>query len=79
MQKIAKIFKNGASQAVRLPKEFRFEGDTVLLEKEGDKVIISPAKRNWNEFIAAMKNETDPIIRPVDDLPQERDWKSFDK
>jgi antitoxin VapB len=40
--KRAKIFKTGRSQAVRLPKEFRFEGDTVLIRHEGSAVILEP-------------------------------------
>jgi antitoxin VapB len=40
----AKLFLNGRSQAVRLPKEFRFEGQTeVRIERDGDRVILSPA------------------------------------
>ena len=43
---VAKLFTNGGSQAVRLPKAFRFEGASeVLLKKDGDSVIISPRKR----------------------------------
>lgn len=38
----AKIFKTGRSQAVRLPKEFRFDGDTVLIRHEGSAVILEP-------------------------------------
>lgn len=38
----AKIFQHGGSQAVRLPKAFRFEGTEVLIEKHGDKVILKP-------------------------------------
>ena len=41
----AKIFKHGGSQAVRLPKEFRFEVDEVDVRKEGDAVILEPPKR----------------------------------
>jgi antitoxin VapB len=42
----AKLFLNGRSQAVRLPKAFRFEGiSEVLIERDGDRVIISPGKR----------------------------------
>ncbi len=41
----AKLFENGRSQAVRLPKEFRFEGDQVMIRKEGDAVILEPIKR----------------------------------
>lgn len=38
----AKIFQHGGSQAVRLPKAFRFEGTEVLVEKHGDEVILKP-------------------------------------
>jgi antitoxin VapB len=38
----AKLFKHGGSQAVRLPKEFRFEGTEVLIEKHGDEVVLKP-------------------------------------
>jgi antitoxin VapB len=38
----AKIFQHGGSQAVRLPKAFRFEGKEVLIEKNGDEVVLKP-------------------------------------
>jgi virulence-associated protein VagC len=41
----AKLFRNGRSQAVRLPKEFRFPGDEVTLRREGDAVVIEPVRR----------------------------------
>ena len=44
----AKLFRNGRSQAVRLPKEFRFPGDEVTLRREGDSVVMEPVrKRAW--------------------------------
>jgi len=42
----AKVFWTGRSQAVRLPKEFRFETDTVLVRRDGDRVILEP-DRGW--------------------------------
>ena len=42
METIAKLFKNGRSQAVRLPKEFRFKGAEVKIRKEGSKVVLEP-------------------------------------
>ena len=56
--KTAKLFTNGRSQAVRLPKEFRFEGDEVLIEKDETtgKVILSPKEpvrddnNGWGDF-----------------------------
>ncbi len=44
----AKLFSNGRSQAVRLPKEFRFKGSEVSVRREGDAVILEPLKlRAW--------------------------------
>ena len=44
----ARLFWNGRSQAVRLPQEFRFAGDEVVIRKEGDAVILEPvSKREW--------------------------------
>ena len=45
MESIVKLFKKGRSQAVRLPKAFRFKGSEVKIRKEGDKVILEPLKR----------------------------------
>ena len=41
----AKIFQNGRSQAVRLPKEFRFAGTEVSIRREGESVILEPVQR----------------------------------
>ena len=41
----AKLFRNGRSQAVRLPKEFRFEGEEVEVHREGERVILEPSRR----------------------------------
>lgn len=52
MMNAAKVFQNGDSQAVRLPKEFRFKTKEVLIRKEGDNVILMPlhdvTDRFWN-------------------------------
>ncbi len=49
----AKLFKTGGSQAVRLPKEYRFEDeDNVLIYRQGNRVILEPAEPAWSrEFI----------------------------
>jgi antitoxin VapB len=50
MEARAKIFKNGRSQAVRLPKQFRYEAKEVKITKIGDKVILEPLeKTHWPE------------------------------
>ncbi|MBC8256610.1 MAG: antitoxin [Candidatus Marinimicrobia bacterium] len=48
--KIAKLFMNGKSQAVRLPKEFRFKGDDVYIRKLGNIVMIYPKEDHWTFF-----------------------------
>lgn len=48
--KTAKLFMNGRSQAVRLPKAFRFEGDEALIHRDGDRVILTPKPRSWRDF-----------------------------
>jgi antitoxin VapB len=45
----AKLFKSGGSQAVRLPKQYRFERQReVLIHREGDRVILEPVRRSWS-------------------------------
>jgi len=54
----AKLFQNGRSQAVRLPKAFRFEGvSEVLIDRDGDRVILSPGKRPSIERLIAALDE----------------------
>jgi antitoxin VapB len=48
----AKLFMHGGSQAVRLPKEFRFEGKEVLIRKQGESVVLEPVKRDMAAFWA---------------------------
>ena len=47
----AKLFENGRSQAVRLPKECRFSGDEVNINKIGDIVILMPKGHQWESFL----------------------------
>ena len=58
----AKIFKNGQSQAVRLPKEFRFEGDFVYIKKSGNAVIMIPAKNSWDSLLQSLDNFSDDFM-----------------
>jgi antitoxin VapB len=51
MTKTAKLFRNGNSQAVRLPQEFRFQGDEVRIRKEGDAVILEPMASNVKAWL----------------------------
>ncbi|HHT9128409.1 MAG TPA: type II toxin-antitoxin system antitoxin VapB [Candidatus Wujingus californicus] len=60
--KTARVFKNGQSQAVRLPKEFRFEGDYVFIKKEGDAVILLPAKKTWDVLFNSLGKFSEDFI-----------------
>lgn len=51
----AKLFINGRSQAVRLPKKFRFEGDEVYIKKVGNAVILIPYHTPWNTLLDSLK------------------------
>jgi antitoxin VapB len=52
--KKAKLFKNGESQAVRLPKEFRFEGSEVLIKRVGNAVMLLPLTRSWDSLVESL-------------------------
>lgn len=52
--KTAKLFQNGKSQAVRLPREYRFEGKEVLIKKIGKNVVLIPKKDYWEELFASL-------------------------
>ena len=53
--KTAKLFKNGDSQAVRLPKEFRFAGDEVLIKRVGSAVVLLPKAKSWDTLIESLE------------------------
>ena len=51
METTVKLFTNGRSQAVRIPKPYRFEGVTeVILRRQGDALILVPARSSWESF-----------------------------
>ncbi len=56
--KTAKLFKNGKSQAVRLPKEFRFEGEEVYIKRLGPNVVLIPKEDPWQSLIRSLDQFT---------------------
>lgn len=50
----AKIFENGRSQAVRLPKEYRFRDEEVAINKIGDIVMLIPKDIKWSGFLDSL-------------------------
>lgn len=74
MAKVAKLFTNGRSQAVRLPAEFRFPGKEVFIERQGDVVILRPKPEGWDDFFAKASAVPEDFLADREDLPnQERD------
>ena len=69
--KTAKLFTHGGSQAVRLPKAFRFDGVEVRIRKEGDKVILEPVERDWAAFWATMDQLAEAAGEPFPDPPED--------
>ena len=71
----AKVFKNGRSQAIRLPKECRFSSDEVVVNKIGDIVILLPKQNKWDSFMKAIDMFSDDFMADgrTTDIVQEHD------
>jgi antitoxin VapB len=75
MMKTAKVFKQGNSQAVRLPKEFRFQEDEVYIRKSGDSVLLIPKKiERWKHVKACLGKFKGTFERGQADQFDARDW-----
>ena len=74
MPRTAKVFMTNRSQAVRLPKDFQFATDEVLIRKVGDDVILSPRPRDWKSYLESAPVASEAFMTEVEDLPvQERE------
>lgn len=74
----AKLFMTGRSQAVRLPKEFRFEGEEVLIKRVGNGVLLLPRNQEWANLLSAVYDHPDDFKFERDQgKQQERDWGDF--
>lgn len=71
----AKIFENGGSQAVRLPKEYRFDSNEVSVNKIGNIVLLSPKLDKWESVLQAIDMFSDDYMADgrADLRPQERE------
>lgn len=58
----AKLFQNGQSQAVRLPKEFRFEGSEVYIKKTANSVILIPLENPWASLFRGLEHFSDDFM-----------------
>ncbi|HXY25523.1 MAG TPA: hypothetical protein VEI73_12780 [Candidatus Acidoferrum sp.] len=76
---IAKLFRNGRSQAVRLPRDFRFEGDCVRVRRVPEGVLLEPIITDTKEWFAAMDRlGADPLLKSGRKQPRPQRRKFFD-
>ena len=76
--KTAKLFQNGQSQAVRLPKEFRFEDDHVFVKKTGNVVVLIPAKNSWETLMHSLDKFSDDFMAERKQ-PKAQSGRTFDE
>ena len=75
----AKLFQNGKSQAVRLPKEFRFAGDKVYIKKMGNAVVLLPYDKPWESFFAALEMFSDDFMQEGRLQPEQQERPELDR
>ncbi len=68
----AKLFRNGSSQAVRLPKEFRFEGTEVFIKSMGRAVVLIPVDHTWESLRQSLEHFTADFLADRSQPPLER-------
>lgn len=59
----AKLFSNGQSQAVRLPKAYRFSGTEVYVKKIGNTVMLFPKEQEWETFLHGLDSFSDDFMK----------------
>ena len=78
---VAKLFRNGRSQAVRLPREFRFEGSEVNIRRdpESGDVILSRRYQSWQDWFARLDQlkPSEDFMRDRKDAPPQKRKKMF--
>ena len=73
IMRTAALFKNGKNQAVRLPKEFEFEGVTeVEITKEGGSLVLTPKRKSWSSFAEVEPADADFLVERPDVLEEGR-------
>ena len=70
----AKLFLNGQSQAVRLPKDYRFQGDRVYLKRIGNAVVLLPNEAPWQTLLDSLDQFSEDFMQDREQPPlQERE------
>lgn len=69
----AKLFQNGQSQAVRLPKDFRFQGSKVFIKKMGNAVVLLPYHDSWRSLFESLDQFSDDFMSDRTQPQQQRE------
>ena len=78
---VAKVFWSGRSQAIRLPKEFRFDGKEVTVRREGKAVILEPLEDEWawlDQFADPVDPAFEAALKEDPGQPERRDFTCFE-
>ena len=75
----AKIFWSGRSQAVRLPKNFRFDTETVHIRRHGNTVILEPVPKDWVWLDELCGKLDQDFVDAVNEKPDQQERKSLDE
>jgi antitoxin VapB len=75
----AKVFWSGRSQAVRLPKEFRFDADKVRVRRHGSAVILEPIASDWDWLDAIAHHLDDDFVQGAQEKPVEQERPKLDQ
>ncbi|HEX8231081.1 MAG TPA: type II toxin-antitoxin system VapB family antitoxin [Chloroflexia bacterium] len=70
---VAKLFQNGKSQAVRLPKAYRFRGTKVYLKKVGNAVVLIPEQDSWQSLADSLALFSEDFMAAREQPEQQRD------
>ncbi len=73
----AKLFQNGKSQAVRLPKEFRMPGDMVKISQKGNQVILEPLEITWDSLFDSLGDFPEDFMESGREQPGMQKRESF--
>lgn len=70
VERHVRLFRNGRSQAIRIPREFELEGQEAIIHKEGDKLIVQPIRKGkLLSLLATLPPLAEPFPDIDDDLP----------
>ncbi len=72
----AKLFQNGQSQAVRLPKKYRFTGDKVLIKRVGNAVVLLPYEESWSTLLDSLEQFSDDFMSEPRQQPEVQERES---